>query len=180
MNIPGTAGKAVLPCEARRSRSGVALVEVMMAGAAIALFMAGLFTMNSFSAKTVRAGKETVAASNIVQERLDQLRKGTWFNVTDPAYVQTLLGTAAGSGAPLSGLTERITINVYPAASPALTPIQVTRSANGTVTINSSNTALQQKPMVRADITATWTGSRSGATRTRTVSTVIAQGGIVK
>lgn len=180
MNISGTAGKAGLPRDARRSRSGVALVEVMMAGAVIALFMAGLFTMNSFSVKTVRAGRESVAASLIVQERLEQLRKGTWINVTDTAYVQTLLGTAAGSRVPLSGLTERIIINVYPAASPALTPIQVTRSANGTVTINSSNAALQQKPMVRADITATWAGTRTGATRTRTISTVIAQGGIVK
>lgn len=151
-----------------------------MAGATIALFMAGLFTMNSFSVKTARAGRETVAASLIVQERLDQLRKGTWINVTDPAYVQTLLGTAPGSGAPPLGLTERITINVYPATNPASTPIQVSRAANGIATIDSSNTALRQQPTVRADVTATWTGNRNGTTRVRTISTVIGQGGIVK
>lgn len=121
MNIPGTAREPVLPGDVRRSRSGAALVEVMMAGAFIALFMGGLFTMNSFSAKTVRAGRETIAASLVVQERLDQLRRGTWINVTEPAYVQTLLGTAAGAGAPFNGLTERITLNVYPAVSPAPT-----------------------------------------------------------
>lgn len=151
-----------------------------MAGMAIALCMAGLFTMNSFGFKTVRAGKETVAASLVVQERIDQLRKGTWINVTDPAYVQTLLGAAPGAGDPLPGRTERITINAYPAVSPTPTPIQVTRAANGTVTINSSNNTLRQQPMVRADVTTTWTASRTGRTRTRTIATVIAQGGIVK
>ncbi len=165
---------------ARRSLSGVALLEVLMAGTTIALFMAGLFTMNSFSVKTVRAGRETVAASLIVQERLDQLRKGTWINVTDPAYVRTLLSTPAGSGAALSGLTERVTLNVYPAVAPTPVPTVVRRAANGTVTIVSSNATLSTQPTLRADVTTTWAGNRTGATRTRTVSTVIAQGGIVK
>ena len=151
-----------------------------MAGASIAVFLAGLFTLSSFSIRTARAGRETVAASLIVQERLDQLRRGNWTNVTDPTYIQTQMSKPAGSAAPLSGVTERITINAYPAASPAPVPIEVRRSANGTVTIVSSNASLRGQPTVRADVTTTWAGSRRGATRTRTMSTVIAQGGIVK
>ncbi len=164
--------------DSKRSRAGMALLEVLIAAASIALFMSGLFAMNSFSLKTVRAGKETVAASLILQERLDQLRRGSWVNVTDPAYVQAVMGTAAGAAAPLSGLVERITINTYP--TPAPTPIHVTRWASGIASVDSTNPALRQESMVRADITATWVASRNGETRTRTISTVIAQGGIVK
>ena len=165
---------------ALRSSAGVALMEVLIAGATIAVFMAGLFTLNTFTVKTARSGKEILASTLVVQERLEQLRKGTWYNVTDASYIQGLLSTPTGSASALPGLTERITINVYPAVTPAPTPIQVTRSSSGTATILSSNTALRQQPTVRADVTATWVGSRTGAMRTRTFSTVIAEGGIVR
>lgn len=163
-----------------KSRAGLALLEVLMAGAVVALLMAGLFTLNTFNIKTMRSGKETVAASLVIQERLDQLRKGTWMDITDPAYLQSVLGSRVSSPVALSGLSERVTINVYPAGVIASVPIQVTRSADGTVAVASSNTALRSKPMVRADVTVTWIGSRTGAPRTRTISTVIANGGIVK
>lgn len=173
-----SSNSALRPVDTKRCKAGVALLEVLIAAASIALFMSGLFAMNSFSLKTVRAGKETVAASLVLQERLDQLRRGSWVNVTDPAYIQSCMGNAAGAAVPLSGLVERISINAYP--TPAPTPIQVTRWASGAVSVDSTNTTLRQESMVRADFTATWVTGRNGATRTRTISTVIAQGGIIQ
>lgn len=163
-----------------RRCSGAVIAEALAAAMIIGLFMGGLFEMNALSMRTVRSGKETVAASLILQERLDQVRNTKWVTVSDGSYLQSVLSTAAASSPALSQLTEQITVSAYPAASPAPTATVVTRAANGATAVVSSNAALIKQPTVRADVTITWLSNSKGKPRTRTLSTIIAEGGIIR
>jgi hypothetical protein len=145
----------------------------------IGLFMGGLFQMNALNLRTMRSGRETVAASLVLQERLDQVRNTTWANVSDAAYLKSILDAGASSSTGLPQLTEQITISAYPVATPVPTAAVVTR-AGGSATIVSSNADLAKKRMVRADVSITWKSSAGSKTRTRALSTIIAEGGIVR
>jgi hypothetical protein len=146
----------------------------------IALVIGGLVEMNALNIKTVRAGKETVAASLVLQERLDHLRNTKWIKVSDATYLQSILNTASASSTALPQLTEQMTVSAYPPSSPAPTSAVVTRAANGATAILSSNPALAKLPMVRADVTISWQSTPRSKIRTRTLSTIIAEGGIVR
>ena len=168
---------------ARRSRrlcSGAVIVEALAAAMIIGLFMGGLFEMNAFNVRTVRAGKEAVAGSLVLQERLDQMRNTKWASVSDASYIQSVLSIAAASSPILPQLSEQITVSAYPVVSPAPTPVVVTRAANGTTSIVSSNGALYKLPTVRADVTVTWQSSPRAKPRTRTLCTIISEGGILR
>jgi hypothetical protein len=171
----------VVPKPRLRHRcSGAVIVEALAAAMIIGLFMGGLFEMNAFNVRTVRAAKETVAGSLVLQERLDQVRNTKWTTVSDTTYLQSVLSTAAASSGALPQLTEQITVSAYPAVSPTPTPAVVTRAPDGTTAIVSSNSALSSLPAVRADVTISWLSSPRGKTRTRTLCTIIAEGGIVR
>jgi hypothetical protein len=156
------------------------IVEALAAAMIIGLFMGGLFQMNALNLRTMRAGKETVAASLVLQERLDQVRNTTWANASQSAYLRTILNSPAASASVLPQLTEQITVSAYPATSPMPTSAVVTRAANGSTAIVSSNADLSKLRTVRADVTISWRSSPRAKTRTRTLSTIIAEGGITR
>lgn len=160
--------------------SGSILVETLVAVLIIGLFMGGLFELNAFNVRSIRSGRETVAASLVLQERLDQIRNTTWNKVSDAGIVQNMLNAPAASSAALPQLSEQVTISAYPATAPTPASAVVTRAANGTTTIVSSNPALSSQKTVRADVTITWSSGATARTRTRALSTIIAEGGITR
>jgi hypothetical protein len=164
----------------RLNQGGAAIAEALAAAMIIGLFMGGLFQMNALNVRTMRSGRETVAASFVLQERVDQIRNTTWANVSNAAYLENLLDTSAASSGNLPQLSEQITISAYPVATPAPTSAVVTRAASGTTNIVSSNADLAKQRMVRADVAITWQSTTGSKTRTRTLSTIIAEGGIVR
>ncbi len=166
--------------KSRGRTAGAVLVETLAAAMIIGLFMGGLLQLNAFNARSIRAARETVAASLVLQERLDQIRNTTWNKVSDAAIVQSMLNTPAASSAGLPQLAEQVTISAYAATAPTPAPAVVTRAANGTTTIVSSNPALSAQKTVRADVTITWRSSPMAKTRTRALSTIIAEGGITR
>ncbi|HEX8295967.1 MAG TPA: hypothetical protein VF593_06675 [Chthoniobacteraceae bacterium] len=160
--------------------AGAVIVEALAAAMIIGLFLAGLFEMNAFNVRTLRSGTETVAASLVLQERLDQVRNTTWANVGDATYLRTVLTTKAVSADALLDLTETLTVSAYPPPSPAVASAIVTRAASGTTTIVSSNSKLAEQATLRADITISWRGNGRRLARTRTLCTIIAEGGITR
>ncbi len=162
-----------------KSESGVTLVESLIAASLLALFLAAVFSVNGRNLQLLKSGKESLSATTVLEERLEQLRTGRWDEVTRPAYLSTILSTASGSGANLSSLSEQIVISAYPVPNPAVATNKVTRSSSGTVTTVSSNASLPMEKSVRADIRVTWIGPPNGRTRVREVSTIIANGGLI-
>ncbi len=174
------ASAAAGPCRRRGgargfSASAFTLLEVTVAVGVLVLFLAGFFAASSHATNLLGAQRDTVAASQMLQERTEAIRRITFSELTDAAFVQnTLLASPASSAILLNGVTEVLTISAYPGnGSPSL---QATRK-KGVVTVDSNNPALAGGVMVRVDLQLTW-NSANGRPRARSVSTIVAKGGI--
>ena len=168
------------PPSAAVRRGGGALLETIIAMTIVAVFLSGLHLTNSQVMSQVRASLESVAALRDLSGRTEQVRSSTWSEITDPNYLRTTLFFAApDSSAELGGLVENIDVIAHLAPPGTVDPIVVTRSANGTASVvNAGGSAMGAQPSVRVDLTASWTG-KGGRARTRQVSLIIAQGGLI-
>jgi hypothetical protein len=128
--------------------------------------------------------RETVAANQLVQERLEQVRSGGWAQMTDGNSIRDhILGTACSHVEILPSARERITVTPYPAVSPAPTPLLVERTSDGQIRIVSdpgSGFSLRRSTGVRVDVHVDWISHQTPRVRTREISTVVALGGILK
>src|SRR5213080_543493 len=122
----------------RAERTGFALIECTIATAISALFLGSLFLMNSSAMDTIKMARESAAASQVLQQRIESMRIANWHQVTDASWIQANLlnADAAGSGE-LKSITETLTLSPYGSASTANT--QLTRNG-GAVVINLNNT----------------------------------------
>jgi len=151
-------------------------IEVIAAGAAVAIFLAGAFTVNSRGIYMIRCAKETNGASKILQQRMETLRAASWVEVTDAATLQGLYANQPDSSASCNNLAETLIIGPYPVVVGAST-IQISRSAAGVTTIDSDNPNLVDGQAVLVTTRVTWTGT-GNRTRTRETCTVVANGGL--
>lgn len=160
---------------AARSAGAFTLAEVMIAAGILVWFVAGLCLAGSRIAAWLESQREVVAASQLIQERTEQIRNATYAQLTDATYLQNnLLNAPTNSEAMLHSLVEVLTISAYPADTSA--PLVATRQQD-TVSITSTNAALATAAVVRLDLQLSWLGQR-GTLRTREISTIIANGGI--
>ena len=153
-----------------------------MLGTAIASFgIAGLCVANAQCLRVARAHREMLTANYCLQQRADQFRAASWTQIIDPAGVSALLTTAAVNDDSLGGHAENVTVTAYPAVSPAVAPISVTRDSTGAVTVNSQPPAgfiLRNVTAVQINFQESWS-SNNGRLRSRESSTVIAFGGLL-
>jgi hypothetical protein len=149
----------------------------------VGIFFVALFGLSSQCLFFANASREVTTASQTAQSRLEQLRNCTWAQITksDGTYIAGTTAEQAVLYAPMNGasslgaVTEVVTINPYPAPSPAQSPIQVTRAGNGTVTVNSTNTKITtDADMVTINLQFTWSAAPPARSRTIGVSTVYA------
>ncbi len=148
------------------------LIENLVATTIVILFFGALYAISSQGLNMLNAGRGAVIASECLQDRTEQLRSCTWSQLTDANYLKNnVLNTAPNGISNLGTVTEKVTIDGYPAVvSP---PISVVRS-NGTV-MAVSNGALANRDMVRVDMAVTWSAGIGGRTRTQAVTTLIAK-----
>ena len=156
------------------------MLETIIAMTIVAIFLSGLHLTNSQVMSQVRASLESVAALRDLSSRSEQVRASTWSQITDPNFLQgTLLSVAPDSTGELGNLVETIEITAHLAAPGSVAPITVTRLQNGAATVvNAGGAAMPDQSSVRADLTAAWTG-KGGRARTRQISLVVAQGGLI-
>ncbi len=164
-----------------RSARAFSFLEVMGAIMVVALFLSGTFVANSRALGMLRASKETITASKLLQERMEQLRMLNWAEITDASSIQDLFATQTNSASLFTGESESVTISKWPLTSgtTSSTSIKVNRAANGTVTLVSDNADLVDgTPTVRVDVSVTWPGTPGNRTRIRETSTIVANGGL--
>ncbi len=143
--------------------------------AILVTFLAGLFVASFQVMGLLSAQREAVAATQVLQERTEQIRGVTYAQLTDPSYLQTvLLDTPTNSTEMLNSAVEVLKISIYPPDGSAA--LQATRQ-QGVVTVNSTNSTLVNRSCVRVDVQIVWT-SRGGRGRMREVSTIVSRGGI--
>ena len=158
--------------------SGYTLIETIVAASIAAMFLGSLFTMNMATMDTIRCAKEFIAASQILQQRMESMRIANWHEVTDVNWLHdNLLDADVSGSAQLKNLVE--TLIVVPYGSTSVGNTELTRS-NGTATI------VNQDPDLLAEnaVKVIWTVSYTGAPNSRSVShqivAILAKGGVAK
>ena len=123
---PFTPADCCLALKGRRNRSeqseqGTTLVEIVVAGAILAIGLSGLYALLGTSVNQVKRGHTASGAQENTVARLDQMRNLTWAKITNPATVATVLGTATSSDSSPTISWEMITVS--PAAVPQTSPL---------------------------------------------------------
>jgi hypothetical protein len=159
---------------------GFSLLEANLAVALTLIGLAGCFAANANLLAVLRAANQGASASQSIQERVEQMRIANWLQITDSTYLKTnLLSSPTASARSLPGCTETLTVTAYPPPASGAVPSTKLTSSNGQVAVTSSDPALKDNAMVKADWVLTWT-TRNQSVRTRSGSVLMAKGGIVK
>jgi uncharacterized protein (TIGR02598 family) len=162
----------------RSARSGFTLIETMVAATISALFLSSLFAMNLGSMEAIRSAKESTAASQALQQRMESMRIANWHEVTDAAWLRdNLLNTEVPGGEQLKNLVETVTLIPYGSVSVGNTQLSRT---HGTVTIVHQNSNLLAENAVKIIWTANYTGAPNDHAATRQIVAILAKGGVAK
>jgi len=170
-------GLVMLKISHARERAST-LIESTIAAAISALFLGSLFTLNTSTMTTLKMGRDTAWASQVLQQRVEGMRIANWHQVTDADWLAAnLLNTdAAGSGG-LKNMSESLTLTPYGSAATATT--QLTR-ANGVAHVVSRNTSLLNESAMKVLWVVTFTGSPNDRVSTRQTVAILAKGGVAK
>jgi prepilin-type N-terminal cleavage/methylation domain-containing protein len=163
---------------ARPTRSGgFTLTESLIATAIVALLMGGAFAVSTQSILMIRMSNEQSSASQVLQQRIEQLRVANWSRVTDPAWLRdnTLSQDAPGSNT-LPLLSETVCIKPYGTSTPTNT---FTRT-NGLATTGAANVSLLAQDSVQVTWILSWTGAPTSHNNNRLAAVVLSKGGVAK
>jgi len=170
-----------------RTRSaGTTLVETMVAVALVAAFFATIFELNAVCLRYIDASKESAAALQGVQDRLEVLRNlafkpdPTGTDLANATYLQTLMVTPAnGSDFAKTKPAEVVTIKAYntstldPTKSTSGIGIRISRPAGANVTpsIDRNSLVLPIPAVVLVNVKYQWSmlGGRAGIEQTETI-----------
>jgi hypothetical protein len=152
--------------------AGLTLVEIMLAALLVAAFFGSIFELNAVCLRYVDTTKESVAALQSVHDRSEKLRNLAFADLTSVSYLQTLMASAPNTSDFCNKASETVSIRAYPTANGVT---QLTRNAQGTVTLNSTATDLGSS-LVQVDVAATWNMTLGGRARTEQTSTIISNG----
>lgn len=162
--------------------TGFTLVEAVFAAALIAFFLASVFALNSQGLSILRSARESASASQILQERVEQLRIANWQQVTDSSYLlgNGFYGKRGDAADGLANLTETTRVSLFDPDTLQVDPnadqIFVARRGGQSI-LNSDNPDLTNERMVRIDVSVMWTGTGDRA-RVRETTLLMSQGGI--
>jgi Tfp pilus assembly protein PilV len=160
------------------TRSGYTMIETIIAAAIAATFLSSLFTMNVATMDTIRCAKESIAASQILQQRMESMRIANWHEATDANWLHdNLLNTDALGSTPLRNLVETLILTPYGSLNAGNT--QLTRS-NGTATIINQNTTLLEENAVKIIWTVSYTGAPNSRAASHQIVAILAKGGVAK
>lgn len=158
---------------------GITLVEVCIALSISALFLGSLFTMNSSSMQTVRMGRETACASQILQQRIEALRIANWHQITDADWLKNnIMNSDPAGGDSLRDESETLTLIPYGSSTPGNT--QLTRNQGGTCAIVNRNDALLAENAVKVLLRVSFSGAPYNRPVTRQTVAILAKGGVAK
>ncbi len=178
--VPGFPSRRPAP-----ATQGFTLVEVMVAMGLILFSLVGIYTMQAQSLRIVQAAHDSSGASQVLQQRLEQLRSNPYDTVVTTTGLTALMtGSSGGTQAEqvmtaVKNFQESVKVSRY--ARPGVTPapaagsFTVTRSGT-TATSTGTLTTLVAETEVKAQLTVQWT-DRQGTHR-REFSTILSRGGV--
>ncbi|MEP6602124.1 MAG: hypothetical protein ABJB49_10000 [Nitrospirota bacterium] len=162
----------------RHPSAGFTLIETTIAAALSALFLSSLFTMNVASMDTIRCAKESVSASQALQQRVESMRIANWSQITNADWISANLLNASAPGSEyLRNLSETLTLVPY--GSTSIGNTQLVRSNNST-TIVSRNAGLLTENAIKVIWTLNFTGAPNDRANSRLIVAILAKGGVAK
>ena len=162
----------------RSSSAGSTLVEAMMAAGISALFLGSLFAINTSSMGTIKMARETAAASQVLQQRVESMRIANWHQITDAAWIRdNLLNADAPGSNELKSITESVSLAPYGSGNTAIT--QVNRSG-GSASVVLQNTNLLTENAVKVTWTINYIGAPNDRAATRQTVAILGKGGVAK
>ncbi len=163
---------------AKASSAGFSLVESAIAVAISVLFLSSVFTMNIAALDSIRGSKESVAASQVLQQRIESLRIANWQQITSATWLAAnSLNTSAAGADVLKNLSETLTLVPYGSGNVGNT--QLVRNSAGTTIVN-QNAGLLTENAVKAIWTANYTGAPNNRPISRQIVAILAKGGVAK
>lgn len=164
----------------RAGQGGFTLLETAVAGALLTLFLSSLFLLNSTVLRMLRSGTETVAASQVLQARVEQFRLANWLQVTNPDFAKLTLSKPTDADTDLPGLTEAVSAAPYQVGSGVeATAFSFERTGTAITTRGGSGVDLTGRSLVQINVSVRWS-SWGGRARARSLCTVVSKWGISK
>jgi type II secretory pathway pseudopilin PulG len=160
------------------STAAFTLLETMVAGTIMALFLGALFALNSSSMETLRGAREFTCASQVLQQRVESMRIANWHQVTDADWIQNnLLNSDAPGESLLNSAAETLTLIPYGSSTTGNT--QLTRSS-GSASIVTRNSQLLTESAVKVIWTVSYIGSPNNRSYSRQIVAILAKGGVAR
>ena len=157
--------------------AGFSLVESMCAIAISALFLGSVFALNISSMGAIRCSKESVSASQALQQRIESLRIANWQQITTVSWIKANILNADAQGTePLKNLQETLTLVPYGSNSVGNT--KLTRSGGTTTVVNT--TPLITENAIKVIWTLDYTGAPNSRAVSRQIVAIVAKGGVAK
>jgi hypothetical protein len=168
-NMKSAAAYMIMRRPRQAPSAGIALAEVVIGMALILIVLGMVFAMNGQLLRLLNQGKQSAYATQLIAERVEQLRTCGWKRLTTPSLLEDEVAVVqrdTATSTNLPGVTEIIHIEPY--YSPAGRFVHLVRSAAGTTP---SGVAIDGETLVKVSITVQWTtGKRQ---RERNFVTVI-------
>jgi hypothetical protein len=178
------------PNRARKHEEAFTLVEALVGGILTAIFFASLFELNAMCLRYIDSSKESLAALQSVQDRLESLRNRNFTDLTKTdcsacvpvppnttcttiPCVHDLMANPPNAAPIAQRFTEVVTVSNYPATTNGVS--QYTRTPDGTVTTNSSRTD-PTTDLTKIDVQVSWTTTAGSRSRTEQTSCIVANG----
>ena len=167
--------------KSNRPESGTTLAEVLVAATVCAIFFGGVFELNAVCLRLINASKEGVAATECVQDRLEQLRNLSYATLVDTGKLTDLLTTPPNASSLPLRATETVTLSRFQNGVATGPFITFTRGPGASVPpVHTPNPGgavdFTNVSLVEADITYNWTSALGAISHRETTSTIISDG----
>jgi Tfp pilus assembly protein PilV len=141
------------------SQNGVTIIEVLTSVLLIFLGLGGIFAINIQSMEILRKTRQTVAASQMLQERIETMRSHVWPEISNSQALATLFQTPTQSAADLADLYPAesfvVTVPTLPAGTKASDYTFSLRRDGGNVSITQKGD-LSAQPLLLVQGTVRW------------------------
>jgi Tfp pilus assembly protein PilV len=121
-------------------QAGITIIEVMIAALLIGLATGSIMSINAHSLRILQSSHYAAAASQVLQQRVEMLRRATWPELSNDIALSKLMANATESEVELTPneVSETLTLTVPtdPPAAPQAGSTTVSMSRNhGTVSV---------------------------------------------